>query len=279
MEIDAVIDGINHEIRRKIIILLAERGQMKYSSLLAEIGIQSGVLNYHLSKMESLLKKDQEGIYSLNNKGILAYRLLNFLQEEIKRPQSLIRPSLSPWSFLSEAGRSFIDLFTNPRRAFTYKGKGGVLTSFVVGTLILLISAFLGVKSLLEVAFMLTGTIFLAAGLSIGIYGVRASLTSFIINFLRAQLPELVLLLIRSLLFLNLIVIGELEYSLLLIGIRYIIQPALALWMFILLLFGTRESADLDLSKSFVVIILTVLILRMLARLLNFSQEIHVLTF
>ena len=160
MEIDAVIDGINHEIRRKIMVLLAERGQMKYSSLLAEIGIQSGVLNYHLSKMESLLKKDQEGIYSLNNKGILAYRLLNFLQEEIKRPQSLIRPSLSPWSFLSEAGRSFIDLFTNPRRAFTYKGKGEVLTSFVVGTLILLISAFLGVKSLLEVAFMLIGTIF-----------------------------------------------------------------------------------------------------------------------
>jgi len=279
LEIDAVIDGINHELRRKIILLLAERGPMKYSSLLAELGIQSGVLNYHLSKMEPLLNKDQEGVYSLSNNGILAYRLLNFLQEEIKKPQRLRKTPVSSWTFLSEAGRSFFDLSVNPRKAFTHKGKGAALVSFCMGGLLFLMSAFWGIRALTEVFFVFIGAVILAVGLSVGIYGVKASLTSFTLSFLRAQLPELILLFIRVLLSLNLIVIGELEYSLVLIGIRYIIQPALALWMFILFLFATKESADLDLSKSFVVVILTVLILRMLAKMLGLSQEIHVLTF
>ncbi len=279
LEIDTVIDGINHELRRKIILLLAERGPMKYSSLLAELGVQSGVLNYHLSKMEPLLNKDREGIYSLSNTGILAYRLLNFLQEEIKKPQRLIKEPLSSWAFLSEVGRSFFDLSINPRRAFTHKGKGAALVSFCIGCLLFLTSAIWGVRALVEVFFVFIGAVILAVGLSVAIYGVKASLISFTMSFLRAQLPELILLFIRILLSLNLIVIGELEYSLMLIGIRYIIQPALALWMFILFLFATKESADLDLSKSFVVVILTLLILRMLARMLGLSQEIHVLTF
>ena len=279
LEIDDVIDGINHELRRKIILLLAERGPMKYSSLLAELDIQSGVLNYHLSKMERLLNKEKEGVYSLSSNGILAYRLLKFLQEEIKKPQRLKKAPLSPLAFLSEAGRSFLDLSVNPRRAFSHKGKGATLVSFCIGSLLFLMSAFWAKRALIEVFFVFIGTVILAAGLSVGIYGVKVSLTSFTLSFLRAQFPELILLLMRVLLSLNLIAIGELEYSLVLIIIRYIIQPALALWMFILFLFATKESADLDLSKSFVVVILTVLILRMLARLLALSQETHVLTF
>ncbi len=279
LEIDAVVNGINHEVRRKIILLLAEKGPMKYGTLLNELGIQSGVLNYHLSKMELLLNKNEEGIYSLSDMGILAYRLLNFLQEEIKRPQKLKTPQASPWAFLSEVSMSLFDLGMNPRRAFTYRGAGATLVSFCIGVLLFISSLFLGVKALIEVIVVLLGAVILAIGLSVGIYGVKTSIIPFMMNFLRAQLPELILLLIRDLLSFRLIAIGELEYSLLLIGIRYIIQPALALWTFILLLFATKESTDLDLSKSFVVVILTVLILRMMAKPLEFNHEIHVIMF
>lgn len=278
-EINAVIEGISHEIRRKIILLLAEKGPMKYSSLLSELGIQSGVLNYHLSKMKFLLDKDEEGIYNLSNMGILAYKLLNFLQQEIRKPQRLGRSPPSPWIFLSEVGYSFLDLCANPRRAFTHKGVGAVVVSLSLGSLLFLVSSFLGVKALAEILFIFIGTVVLVSGLSVGIYAVRPSISLFSMSCLRAQFPELILLLIRLVFFLNLIEVGELEYSLIILGIRYIIQPALALWMLILLLFATKESTDLDLSKSFVVVILTILVLRMIAKLLGFNWEIHVITF
>lgn len=278
-EVNAVIEGIGHEIRRKIILLLAEKGPMKYSSLLSELSIQSGVLNYHLSKMESLLDKDEDGTYSLSEMGILAYKLLEFLRQEIRKPQRLERRPPSPWTFLSEAVSSFLDLCTNPRRAFTHKGAGAVLVSLSLGGLLFLLSSLLGTRAIMEVFFIFLGTFALVLGLSAGIYAIRPSTTLFLTSCLRAQLPELILLLIRLALFLNLVRVGELEYSLLLIGIRYVVQPALALWTLILLLFATKESTNLDLSKSFVVVILTILVLRMVAKLLGFSQEIHVITF
>jgi DNA-binding transcriptional ArsR family regulator len=279
LEIDAIIDGINHKIRRKIILLLAEHGPMKYSSLLSKLDIQSGVLNYHLTKMELLLKKDEERVYSLSDEGILAYKLLNFLKGEIGRPQVLSKPRKSSSIVLYEAALSIFDLLMNPRKAFTHKGTASALGSFCMGSLLFLISVKMGARTFIEVMLLFLANLLFTAGLSIGIYGVRIAKIYFLMNFLRTQLPEMILLLIKSAISSWIISFGELEYSLFLLGVRYIIQPALALWMFILLLFATKESTDLDLSKSFVVVILSLLVLRMIAKLFGFSQEIHVIMF
>lgn len=49
-------------MRRRIIRLLAEKGALKYSEKMRELGFTStGRLNYHLKVMKELLEKDELG--------------------------------------------------------------------------------------------------------------------------------------------------------------------------------------------------------------------------
>ena len=68
---------LKDETRRKIILLLNEKGSLGYTELLdtTEIG-STGLLNYHLKVLGDLLTKDEAGQYLLSEKGKLASRLL-----------------------------------------------------------------------------------------------------------------------------------------------------------------------------------------------------------
>jgi hypothetical protein len=68
---------LKDETRRKIVLLLNERGNLSYTELLDTLGICStGLLNYHLKVLGSLLMKSGDGRYALTEKGRLASRLL-----------------------------------------------------------------------------------------------------------------------------------------------------------------------------------------------------------
>lgn len=68
---------LNDEIRRKIIILLNEKGSLGYTELLdATKAGSTGLLNYHLKVLSELLTKNEAGQYLLSEKGKLASRLL-----------------------------------------------------------------------------------------------------------------------------------------------------------------------------------------------------------
>jgi DNA-binding transcriptional ArsR family regulator len=68
---------LKDETRRKIIILLSEKGNLSYSDLMeASEVLSTGLLNYHLKVLSDLLRKNDSGQYSLSDKGQLAYRLL-----------------------------------------------------------------------------------------------------------------------------------------------------------------------------------------------------------
>ena len=68
---------LKDETRRKIVLLLNEKGGLTYTELLGSLEVVStGLLNYHLKVLSDLLSKDGNGRYLLTDKGKLASRLL-----------------------------------------------------------------------------------------------------------------------------------------------------------------------------------------------------------
>lgn len=68
---------LKDETRRKIILLLHEKGSLSYVDLMKALGIaNTGKINYHLKVLGDLLLKMDDGQYALTEKGKLASRLL-----------------------------------------------------------------------------------------------------------------------------------------------------------------------------------------------------------
>jgi hypothetical protein len=68
---------LKDETRRKILLLLAEKGSLSYRVLMKDLEVVStGLLNYHLKVLGDLLEKGANGKYMLSEKGKFASRLL-----------------------------------------------------------------------------------------------------------------------------------------------------------------------------------------------------------
>jgi MFS family permease len=78
---------LKDETRQRILLTLNDRGNQSYTVLMSILGITStGKFNYHLKMLNGLLEKNQDGLYSLTEKGKLAIRLLEEFCE--KKSQS-----------------------------------------------------------------------------------------------------------------------------------------------------------------------------------------------
>jgi len=91
---------LKDETRRKIILLLNDKGSLSYTDLMDTLGIVStGTLNYHLKVLGDLLTRNEAGQYMLTEKGKLASRiLLEFPEENIP----------SRWDHDRDVGQSFL---------------------------------------------------------------------------------------------------------------------------------------------------------------------------
>jgi DNA-binding transcriptional ArsR family regulator len=68
---------LGDETRKRILLLLNEKGNLNYSDIIDKLEIaNTGSLNYHLKVLDDLLLKNDAGQYSLSEKGKLAARLL-----------------------------------------------------------------------------------------------------------------------------------------------------------------------------------------------------------
>ncbi|MEO0250287.1 MAG: winged helix-turn-helix domain-containing protein [candidate division WOR-3 bacterium] len=87
---------LKDETRRKIILLLNEKGSLSYTDLINTLGIDStGTLNYHLKVLGELISKSESGLYALTEKGKLASRLL--LEFPNKKVYYQTGPQLPRW--------------------------------------------------------------------------------------------------------------------------------------------------------------------------------------
>jgi hypothetical protein len=68
---------LKDETRQRILFTLNERGNQSYTDLMNSQGITStGKMNYHIKMLNGLVSKNQDGLYSLTEKGKLAIRLM-----------------------------------------------------------------------------------------------------------------------------------------------------------------------------------------------------------
>ncbi|MCQ5373534.1 MAG: winged helix-turn-helix domain-containing protein [Candidatus Methanomethylicia archaeon] len=66
MSSDEVFEAVSHPLRVKIIEVLA-KGPMRFADLKRELRIDSsGLLDFHLRKLDDLVSINNEGLYVLN---------------------------------------------------------------------------------------------------------------------------------------------------------------------------------------------------------------------
>lgn len=88
----SLYDALGDENRRKIILFLRENEKLGYSQLMKVACFSSGQLNYHLKVLGDLILTDSNGQYSLTDKGVFAYSVINSSQ----RKMNFLRIN-SPW--------------------------------------------------------------------------------------------------------------------------------------------------------------------------------------
>jgi predicted transcriptional regulator len=82
---EVIIQGLAHQERRNIlkIISLAERGA-SYSSILGELGLNTGRMNYHLRQLEGLVARNGDRKYHLTPLGKKALSVLHSMTEDLE---------------------------------------------------------------------------------------------------------------------------------------------------------------------------------------------------
>ncbi|GBE56380.1 hypothetical protein BMS3Bbin16_00584 [archaeon BMS3Bbin16] len=71
------LDKITHEIRQQIIVELGEKVAMSYSDLMKNLNLTSAKLHFHLKKLSGLVEQNNEGKYTLTERGKEAYNFIS----------------------------------------------------------------------------------------------------------------------------------------------------------------------------------------------------------
>jgi len=75
-----IFSALKHPIRRRILRSL-EPNRRTYTELLNDLGVDTGLLNYHLDHLGSLIRKDEDGRYTLSDFGVAALGLTTRIED------------------------------------------------------------------------------------------------------------------------------------------------------------------------------------------------------
>lgn len=110
--IERRIKALSHWARRKIILLLGEKGPMTYSELMKNVGVEdSGTFAFHLRSLGDLVEKTDDGKYRLTNEGERVYKALKYLlsgeETEAREEPTSMKRELPP-IIIGDMGKCYI---------------------------------------------------------------------------------------------------------------------------------------------------------------------------
>lgn len=76
-ELSKLLVALGHEKRRRIVLLLAERGPLSITELKKEMKFSTGSLYHNISLLGDLVRQEPDRRYALTEKGVRANQLLN----------------------------------------------------------------------------------------------------------------------------------------------------------------------------------------------------------
>jgi DNA-binding transcriptional ArsR family regulator len=83
-----IFSALKHPIRRRILRSL-ESDRRTYTEMLNDLGVDTGLLNYHLDHLGSLIRKDEDGRYTLSDFGVAALGLTTRIEDPRKKKDEL----------------------------------------------------------------------------------------------------------------------------------------------------------------------------------------------
>jgi DNA-binding transcriptional ArsR family regulator len=83
-----IFSALKHPIRRRILRSL-ESDRRTYTEMLNDLGVDTGLLNYHLDHLGSLIRKDEDGRYSLSDFGVAALGLTTRIEDPREKKDEL----------------------------------------------------------------------------------------------------------------------------------------------------------------------------------------------
>ncbi|NHJ05553.1 MAG: winged helix-turn-helix transcriptional regulator [Candidatus Heimdallarchaeota archaeon] len=97
-ETDWVLKAIAHELRQKILRLIANNTYQSYTDLMQKLSLSTGKLNFHLKQLTGLIEKREDGSYILSTVGKNAFDILeqiNSIGEDKKKMEYLKKIALT----------------------------------------------------------------------------------------------------------------------------------------------------------------------------------------
>ena len=82
-EYDRIFSALKHPVRRQILFVLEEKGEISFTQLQKEVDIQdTGLLSYHLKELSQLVKQNERGRYDLSETGHASLALFRRVEKE-----------------------------------------------------------------------------------------------------------------------------------------------------------------------------------------------------
>jgi len=94
-EYDAIFAALKHPLRRQILLLLEQKGEVSFSNIQNAVGINdTGLMSYHLKELAPLVEQSKRGKYRLSEVGQTSVVLFRKVEKEKLRSSTVVRREL-----------------------------------------------------------------------------------------------------------------------------------------------------------------------------------------
>ena len=94
-EYDAIFAALKHPVRRQILLLLEQKGEVSFTDIQNAVGISdTGLMSYHLKELAPLVEQSERGKYCLSEVGQTSVVLFRKVEKERQRSSTAVRREL-----------------------------------------------------------------------------------------------------------------------------------------------------------------------------------------